>query len=775
MNNIERSLKNFDEFNRIVQANACAFQLLFDRRKCLIKDAPAVLRDYVSGTHYLSTKQVASATLLRAAGSFSIKERIELLQHAGFKIRSSRTYDGHHSGSTLTDVPSDETGPYDEFALAAEDHSHLSLAYSQEVPEGKPSADSRRCPPRLDYEDPWLIQAGRVFASHASDAAEMPRTLVWPGDGVRIQDPLPRRLLGPAWTGKALNQVRFHEISNMKCKLHVIFTHTHWGRKLSNLVHASKQPDGPKLGRWASSLAHRVRDFLGGKPDPVWDSKTKVSMWATAQNRDPRARAIRLIELLKTIDGMFQQRYFAYPEEKWSWEKYDLFVLSNLNYLLADEFLDGPITEEAMGIVTRYSQLKKLRKTLKEKSLSGELPEWLGREHHDDVPVWLRQFLPVYRQVLKETGQRQVFLIGLLTQTRGCGTPPPLVINQSKEKFLRTVTVEPEKFQATQAQLVKMGMHSVLKKIPDAVFTGLATKSRITVTTSACWDKTRREGGTLGHIHDLVEDGRNGVKAPIRDLNNRQILEKKTLEEFDSPGEYIFWTCLDLVLRTPLEELRYAFLTVVKEPGKGRSVTKARSYLKVVLDLVSKLCAEPLKKGIPSSTSGMGKSHHGWNFFNSLFDEDFRKEIFAVETEEVTPYATYVEHDRTYRDLYVASTDYEEATDSMKHEFGTLVAEMWMLKCGIPPILRGIVHGTCFRPRTIFFQGEGAFEKYGEPRPEMGEGIRSVTLRMGVLMGDPLTKIVLHFSNVLTREIAVGLKDPTWLSLGFTNPRESRG
>jgi len=767
---------SFDLFSSRLQREICKFELMFNRAHARKNTVPSMLKPFVHGEHYLSTKQVASATLLARAGSASVESQKELLRSEGFSLRGdfSDMTDSSLDSEYFRPAPSSEYAPH-VFQDVRELHeARVAEAYSQApsgTSPGRAYPEPKRA--RLEYEDPWLVIAGRTYAECSGMSEdEYPQIKVWSGDGLRIQDPLPRRLLGPEYNGKAKNQTRFVDLVNVRVKLHVIRKHTHWGRRLTQMMY-EKDGDAVCLGTkgWAHVLHRRLLALLEGRCDPQWREATLVAMYGSTDYcyRNQKARATRLLEVLKTVDGMFQQRYFAFPEERWTWEKYDLFVLSNLSWLIQDEFFDGELSKEALNHTTRYSELKKARKTFKEHAHKRSLTWLLGRM--TPVPQWLNQFLPLWEETSKSgEGTRYTYLTGLLSQTRGCGTPPPLVILQSKEKFLKTVTVNPTPMGKTQLALIDNAVSSLCDKIPREAFTGLNTKARITITTSASWERTRKEGGTLGHIHTLVNLGRVGHTAPIRDLNTGQVLEERTLAQFDSPGEFIFWYCLDEVLKTPPEELRYAFLTVVKEPGKGRSVTKARSYLKVVLDLVSKICAEPLKKGLRSSQSGMGKSHHAWNFFTAFFESEQEETAFRIETESVVSFSGYTEHTRSYRDLFVSSTDFQAATDSMQHEFAERASRRWMTMCGIPPILQGIVVATCYRPRKIFFFGSGALEEYGVPEPLFGEGIRSVTLRQGVLMGDPLTKIILHIANIATREIAIGLRDYAWLDRKFTNP-----
>jgi len=296
----------------------------------------------------------------------------------------------------------------------------------------------------------------------------------------------------------------------------------------------------------------------------------------------------------------------------------------------------------------------------------------------------------------------------------------------------------------------------VLRDLPDASFTGLATKARVTITGAACWEATRKEGGTAQAILDLMSNY-DEFPIPIRNLETGAITEHKYKHDFDSAGEAVFWACLQEVLSTQPFELRKAFLTVVKEPGKGRSVTKGKTALKIVLDTVSKICSSPLRKGVESSRSGMGRSHHGWNFFLDMMSEDMKDELFTVESVEQEEYEDYMVKHIVWEDVFLGSTDYQEATDQMHHEFAEIAGVKWMRKCGIPRLLEGIVRATCYHPRRIYFTGTGVLANLGDQEYNLGTDVRSVILQKGVLMGDPLTKVVLHLSNITARSLAKGL------------------
>lgn len=114
----------------------------------------------------------------------------------------------------------------------------------------------------------------------------------------------------------------------------------------------------------------------------------------------------------------------------------------------------------------------------------------------------------------------------------------------------------------------------------------------------------------------------------------------------------------------------------------------------------------------------------------------------------------HVNRTQYWQDLWFCSTDFQEATDRLVHSLASGISRKWMVRCGIPAILQGIVLGTCFQPRTVYFTATGSLKDIGLP----SEGNqRKITLYRGVLMGDPLTKVVLHFTNIISRKLGEDL------------------
>ena len=215
-------------------------------------------------------------------------------------------------------------------------------------------------------------------------------------------------------------------------------------------------------------------------------------------------------------------------------------------------------------------------------------------------------------------------------------------------------------------------------------------------------------------------------------------------------GESILHRCIYHVIRTPQEELTKSFLTVVKEPSKARSVTKGPICFKIIMDLINRICSDVLKKSFPSSYSGMAMSDHPWRLFGSFFTEEFKDYLFQPENRSVEKNTSQGDIELiTFRDLWAASTDYSAATDSFNLKIADLIGSFWMDICGIPKGLRRIAR-LVFQPRFVFFKALGPLRDIGEP---FDGDVRKVRLVQGILMGDPLTKVILHLLNISVRTL----------------------
>jgi hypothetical protein len=670
--------------------------------------------------------------------------------------------------------------------LPEEDPSDLSF-YQDEWEEKDPNEDespSEDIPDHVDgkytyriqYSDNWKILAARSFMRDKK--LEPAKIFVWNADTIRMTDKIPPKFLGRNFVGYK-NRIRFSKIKSLEAKMHLIKTRTFWGKTLvkyaSTTWEEKKIPDQEtkqKLScrNFCSNLLLRIERLLGGKPDPNTSSVFRERIFGTSNPvGNQKSRAERFLQMLRTVDGCFVQRYLAFPEESWTWEKYDSFVISMISFLIPDEFFDGEIKVNPKEIISAYAVLKRVRKQVKlcaHTRTKFDIHPTL--REHPQLGYWK----PMIDFLSEASGVRYIRITGLLSQTRGCGTPPPIVILQSKLKFLQTVTEKLPPADETILRLAEACVDSVIEKIPESAFTGLSTKGRISISTSACIEYTRKEGGTVQGLQDIAKVGSMGIPVPIRNLDTGKV-ERLALKDELTTGEYIFWQALDYVLKTHPDELRRAHILVVKEPGKGRTVTKGYAFLKMILDLVGRICSHPLAKGLESSKSGMARSNQAWQFFKLMMANHEDEIFFNILDRDIEEFIDgHLNDVKVYNNVFLSSTDFETATDAFDHDLGRIFGEKWMIRCGIPPLLRLIVSKVAFQPRELVFNATGWMASIGDP---IEGDLRKITLRRGILMGDPMTKPILHLANASIRELPNVLRDFGKLSLQFANAAEMVG
>jgi len=724
-------------------------------------------------TRYHSTKQMPSCLTLRGAGARSLNaaEPLTALLQVGFPLEGLK--DGrmeyiHYNRQDRVEVIDNDDGSTTLSRISAEVVKTLEVEDFSVEGSGQrwdkshdDSMDTVDVDPNLaqlildeyDYVRPVcddFFETIRAKALADELGVTPPRIIEWEGDLIRLQDPLPMWLLRRGgYTGK--RPIEFSRIEDRALREFVIFEHTFWGKMISRLC------DGIDCSReeqlFGRNMRARISRFISGGVDPEFSGPDRLMLESAPGGHSLQRRSDRLIECLKTVDGIFIQRFLADPLEVWTWKRYDMFTLGNLWCLITDEFLDGELTELSLSLISNYSALKGLRKFIKLQGHLGrtDLMPGSGLLSHP----WLHQFRFPTERLNRLKGDVRIQVLAILSQTRGAGTPPPIVTLQSKAKCLKLLSTAPDPYPKDNWVLVRLAMDSLMNEVSDESLTGLATAARVRVTSNACYEHAVKEGGTLEAVNNMVFLGKAGRGVWRLDLSTGERLDFRKFDDL-TVGEYIFWRCLEEVLSLPPEDLRILRLVMVAEPGKARAVTMGLACLKIVLDVIHRLMAKPFAKAFPSSTSGMEKSNHGWNVFREFFNGPLSTLTFSVMDEKRYETRDTTVRDIAWHDVFCSSTDWNTATDVMRHDVASYLSERMMTKMGIPPLLRGIVHETCFKPRKLEFAARGGLEFVGDPA---SEGFRSIQVLRGVMMGDPLTKLLLHTWNMCTRRIAVMLSN----------------
>jgi len=772
-------------------------------------DLPATLHGF-TGSQYLSSKQVPSALLLRGAGSRSVKTEIDDLTALGFPLKQYDWSDSKEERrwQSVTDYvtsyqPEVDHGEPDDWEYYSNPSSYLSESKSNSTETSKgylkglaprytEYANLERKSYKIDYSDPFKVLSTSYFLALAGRENEQIITN-WPADVARLQDKIPARLLGKHWKGSSKGTM-FHQIGDHNVRCQLLLNHTHWGHALNQMMKGKHSvslylkgkgdslealEDVKGLTSFSNRLWRRIKAFLAGFGDPLWDSDVaKTVLREPEEVRNRSARSLRFLELLKTVDGMFIQRFTALPEERWTWDKFDLFVLNSISHLIGDEFFDGELLDVDLSQKTAYEELKDFRKLAKYYlhtcSLAQGGPVW-----PETAPQGWFGYIHRIAQMCHDwkEGPRKLQCLSYLTQTRCAGVPPPLVVLKSKYKALNVFATPPEPLPEGTLQIIAASVDRVIEKIPDHAFTGLHSKAAVNATSAACFEYKRSEYGTLQGLKDIIRGYEAGVEVPTLDLyTGKEDIWFKPGE--CSLGTYIFWACLRICMSMDPDELSSVIIAVAEEPGKARTVTKGKTALKVVLDVVNHICAWPLAKGLESSKTGMKSSAHAWNVFKSFYKQENKGEFFRYmkdfPKDSNVGGKTFIDYE--YKDIFSASTDYATATDYFRHDVAKVLANKWMRKIGIPPVLRGLVNRVNFYPRTVYFSGTGPLSNIGHPCYKEGlETLRQTQLRRGILMGDPLTKVILHLLNASVRALTENCCNAEFFRRYIRNPEDVVG
>lgn len=372
------------------------------------------MKKYLTGTHHISLKQVPSALTLRKGSSGSVGPCKPILLDAGFSLE--QIYSTGES-SFIRKVSGSEQEIPDPYRPAAciddilSQDSFLQMSSDAgEPPEADGFTEVKRpgvSHRRIVYEDFFRIISGR-FLSDFQGRETGPRVVIWYGDVMRLQDQIPANKFQWEKFGRKTpkNSIRFQDVKSHEVKADFLWNHTFWGRKLTELCREEKQyecgadlPPGVKvIPRTARTLKKTLIAFLKGEPDPRIPASKTANLYAPDRKVDRDVRSRRLLEMLKTVDGVFAQRFCAFPHEEWTYEKYDLFVLGLIWELITDEFLDGQLTADARKLTTRFSELKKARKTFKLFAGQSTMRE-VGSSILFKQARWLRRyFLPLYEE-----------------------------------------------------------------------------------------------------------------------------------------------------------------------------------------------------------------------------------------------------------------------------------------------------------------------------------------------------------------------------------------
>jgi len=510
------------------------------------------------------------------------------------------------------------------------------------------------------------------------------------------------------------DRVPFRDLKTISEAYRVLWQGTHW---FPRSMRKNKTGQAGRVGVAVLRLLANLPSMVG---------KESVAKLQTMKLHKGAVNKLRSI--LATIDGLVMQLILSFPDKKEynSWERVDQVQACMLALLLPDYFRDR---DRDTSRVSTFEKVKKLRKQFKEQAFNP-----VGSLEEIDIPREMSFFKAAMAFISDRKSPMDIWRASLLCQTRASGVPPRSVYLKTllKIKNLLCEEEDPEVYTSI-AGYIQPSVYRVHAKVLEK----LGSESKIEMFWKKCLDKAKISLSDSGEFFTNSESGGKLEAArkvlasdmPIHRINLFTGLKESVLDRSSTPvGELLFnWACCMFHDRETCYErnLMSVRISLVAELGKYRAITVSHLAHAMLLHVLSHVLLEYLT-AIPSSESGVKAGNHAWNFFKRLSHKN--------------PSAAFIFGDK---DVYLFSTDWETATDYCNQTVAQVILNHLCTVLGIPKWYRETCVFALCAPRQVEFIDE-----------------RSKTLEVfyterGELMGDPVTKVILHYYHLVARESAL--------------------
>nr|UYL94523.1 MAG: RNA-dependent RNA polymerase [Leptosphaeria biglobosa narnavirus 6] len=514
---------------------------------------------------------------------------------------------------------------------------------------------------------------------------------------------LPRELTGLD------NRVHFDALPTIWHAQTVLYKGTYWFRRLMRKDSGKSALNGVAILR----LLAGKRKFSG--PEQVYKLvKCRIS----------KSGCHKLRSLLATVDGLVMQLVLSFPmwEDLLSWDRMDQIINCLICQLLPDYFRDEVPTN-----LSAYEKIKRLRGAIKEQGFNP-----VGNISSIDIPREMSFFKVITDFMSDRKTPIDMYRVMVMSQTRASGVPPRSVYLKSLQKIKATLQEKPdftryERVKHYVAEGVDMLHREMVEAIgsessSEAFWARVISRAKISLSDSGEFFTNSESGGKLEAARKVLS---KNPEIPEINLETGE-LTGRILTPDDQVGIRLFHWALGVFQDRKTIYDRGAMsvrVSLVAELGKYRAITVSHLSHAITLHVLSHVLLEYIS-AIPAAKSGVGAANHAWNFFKRLSHKNPAGNFIFKE------------------DAYVFSTDWEEASDWLDHLISQLMVNRLCHNVGIPTWYRQTCVFALCAPRQV------------EEMDENGVLSRYFTTR-GELMGDPVTKVLLHLCHLVARHAAI--------------------
>jgi len=323
----------------------------------------------------------------------------------------------------------------------------------------------------------------------------------------------------------------------------------------------------------------------------------------------------------------------------------------------------------------------------------------------------------------------------MMSQTRASGVPPRIVYDRTlaKTKAILMTPSSKDQYELIKGPLARATDHvysDLLTRLGSdearsLFFEAVAKSAKISLSDSGEFFVKSDEGGKLEASRRVLRYNTHIMEI---DLHTGEHTGKVLTKENAKPGHRLFhWACGKFRDRRNVyhNNSMSCRVSLVAELGKYRTVTVSTLQHALLLHPMSHMGLKILE-AFPSSESGIGAANHAWNFFQRLSHKN--------------PSASFIFNEKITTS--VLSTDWEEATNYSDPYIAGAMLNRLLDSLGVPKWYRESVLFALTAPRQV------------ETLDRNGAPIEVFYTSRGVLMGDPVTKVVLHLYHLIGGKIA---------------------
>jgi len=369
------------------------------------------------------------------------------------------------------------------------------------------------------------------------------------------------------------------------------------------------------------------------------------------------------------------------------------------------------------------------------------------------------------------------FALSLLTQSRGLGYLPPRVALFQDQEYRSKLNMNDPNPRPEDLDLIREAIIREMEsaRIPanslfqgedkleyddEIFFNQVLSETDMPVKKAASYETILQDGGKLEDCRQLIKMAiEHDLNIPIRDLRNNKITSYFKARDSKSYSKICFWLSYQLsleyidLINSPVKRMNLTYINGldygplfplektkrflnakilhIQEPAKQRNLTKSTSELTWFLTPMGKMLQSVLAH-LPDHHVGLRSTSDAWKFQQRLHPRGEGHFIFK---------------DNQVIDFKFISSDWTESTDNINKVIGLYHLKILANYVGAPAAYLELVMALLSLPQPVEEIIRDDLYNYESPA---FKGY----IRRGFMMGNPVTKTILHLLHVSEKNLA---------------------